>query len=68
MSRCRLVGAGITPVVARMCCDEPVVPVRADPGRVVPEPVSAEPAQARAGWCLNLPKPLKDRKKPCKFT
>ena len=56
------VGAGIEPVVAGMCRHEPVVPVRAGPGRLVPEPV---PAQVRAGRCLSLPEPLKDRKKRC---
>ena len=53
------------PVVAGMCRHEPVEPVRAGPGRLVPEPVPAEPAQARAGRCLSLPEPLKDRKKRC---
>ena len=49
------VGAGIVPVVAGMSRHEPVVPVRAGTGRLVLEPVPAEPAQARAGWCLSLP-------------
>ena len=34
----------------------PDVPVRAGPGRLVPEP---------AVMCLSLPEPLKDRKKRC---
>ena len=45
----------------------PVVPIRAGPGRLVPEPVPAEPAQVRAGRCLSLLEPLKDRKKRCIF-
>ena len=48
------VGAGIVPVVAGMYRHEPVEPTRAGPGRLVPEPVPAEPAQARAGRCLSL--------------
>ena len=48
-----------------MCRHEPVVPVRASPGRLLPEPVPAEPAQACSGRCLSLPVPLKDRKKRC---
>ena len=35
----------------------------------MPEPVPAEPAepaQARAVWCLSLPEPLKNRKKRCR--
>ena len=59
--------AGIVPVVVGMCRHEPVVTVRAGPSRLVPEPVTAEPAQARAGRCLSLPEPLKDRKKRCMF-
>ena len=46
------VWAGIVPVEAGMSRHEPV---RAGPGRFVPEPVPAEPAQARAGRCLSLP-------------
>ena len=57
-----LVGAGIVPVAAGR---SRYVPVRAGPGRLMPEPVPAEPAQARAGRCLSLPEPLKDRKKRC---
>ena len=53
------------PVVAGMYRHEPVEPVKAGPGRLVPEHVPAEPAQARAVWCLSLPGPLKDRKKRC---
>ena len=52
-------------VVAGMCRHEPVMPARAGPGRLVPEPVPAEPAQARAGRCLSLAELLKDRKKRC---
>ena len=48
-----------------MCRHDPVVPVRAGPGRLVPEPVSAELAHAHTGWCLSLPELLNDRKKRC---
>ena len=64
------VGAGIVPVVAGRCWYmpiEPVVPVRAGPARLVPEPVPAEP-----GRCRPLPEPAgaflaKDRKKRCMY-
>ena len=49
------VWAGIVPVVAGICRHEPVVPSRAGPGRLVSEPVPAEPAQARVGRCPGLP-------------
>ena len=49
-------------VPADMCRHEPVVPVRADPGRLMSEPA---PAQIRACRCLTLSEPLKDRKKRC---
>ena len=39
-----------------------IVPVRDSLVRLVSEP---EPEQARTSWCLSLPEPLKDSKKPC---
>ena len=57
-----------------LCRDESAVPIKAGPGRLVPETAQAR-AQAHAQtrgtvpepavWSLNLPEPLKDRKKRC---